>query len=132
MTPKQQRSRSGGMTEARGRAAIAASYLELAEVAAAQDGPAVNTSIGNAVLAGIAAGDAICLAAIGERYAGQDHNAAADFLERVDPALGRRLRSLVGLKSAAHYGDSILTTTDRTAALRHTTALTEDAKRRTT
>ena len=43
-----------------------------------------------------------------------------------------RLRSLVGLKSAAHYGDSILTTTDRTAALRHTTALTEDAKRRTT
>lgn len=40
MTPKQQRSRSGGMTEARRRAAIAASYLELAEVAAAQDGPA--------------------------------------------------------------------------------------------
>lgn len=35
------------MTEARKRAAIAASYLELAEVAAVEDGPAINTSIGN-------------------------------------------------------------------------------------
>ncbi|MBK8445558.1 MAG: hypothetical protein IPL41_02245 [Micropruina sp.] len=120
------------MTEARNRAAIAASYLELAEVAAAEAGPAINTSIGNAVLAGIAAGDAICLAAIGERYAGQDHNAAPDFLEQVDPALGRRLRTLVGLKTAAHYGDSILTGTDRTAALRQASALIAEAKRRTT
>lgn len=115
------------MREARSRAAIAASYLELAEVAAVEDGPAVNTSTGNAVVAG----DAICLAAIGQRYAGQDHNAASDFLERVDPDLGRRLRTLVAMKSAAHYGDSILTPTDRRAALRHASAPIEDAKRRT-
>mgnify|MGYP001402764203 CR=1 FL=1 len=132
MTPRQHRSRPGGMTEARRRAAIAASYLELAELAATEDGPAVNTSIGNAVLAGIAAGDAICLAAIGERYAGQDHNAASDFLERVDPGLGRRLRTIVAMKTAAHYGDSILTGTDRTAALRQASALVEEANRRTT
>ena len=131
MSPKRFRTRPGGLVEARKRRDIAQSYFDAADLLSSDPGPAINTSIGNAVLAGIAAGDAICLAAIGARYAGQDHGAAADFLEAVDPEVGRRLRTLVGFKSASHYGDSILTGPDRTAALRHAKALVDEALRRT-
>ena len=131
MSPKKHRTRPGGLAEARKRREIAQSYYDVAVLLSSDPGPAINTSIGNAVLAGIAAADAICLAAIGERYAGQDHAAAADFLEAVDPGVGRRLRMLVGFKSASHYGDSILTGTDRAAALRHAKALLDEALRRT-
>ena len=40
----------------------------------------MNVCVGLAVLAGIAAGDAICLSATGERYAGTDHPADADLV----------------------------------------------------
>lgn len=45
-------------------------YLEVAELAAAEEGAgANNVVVGIAVLAGIAASDAICLVATGSRYA---------------------------------------------------------------
>lgn len=68
------------------------------------------------VLAGIAAGDAIWDAAIGEHYSGRDHAAAADMLARVDADAGKLLRRLVGLKPAAHCGRSLLGARDGTAA----------------
>ena len=87
--------------------------------------------IGLAVLAGIAAGDAICIAATGERYAGQDHAAAAELLERVDAAAGKRLRQLVGLKPGSHYGEDLLAEADRKTALRRADALVKEARTRT-
>jgi hypothetical protein len=62
---------------------------------------AATVATGNAVLAGIAAADAICGYASGERYRGADHRAAADYLEQVtgDRVLGRTLRELVDLKA---------------------------------
>lgn len=89
-------------------------------------------AVGLAVLAGIAAADAICIAATGERYSGQDHTAAADLLGRVDRNLGRRLRDLVDLKPASHHGENLVTVRDRTKALRAAQALVDNAADRTT
>lgn len=90
MTPKRLRTRHGTPAEARSRRLVAQKYLEVADLTAEEDGVAINVTVGLAVLAGIAAGDAICLRAIGERYAGTDHAAAADLLVRVDATLGKR------------------------------------------
>lgn len=96
---------------------IAQKYLEVAEIVADEDGTAINVCVGLAVLAGIAAGDAICIVAIGERYAGTDHAAAAELLRRVDAELGQQLRRLIDLKPGSHYGDRLLAPADRKSAL---------------
>lgn len=132
MNPKKHRTSSGDWVAARFRRQVAEKYLEVADLIAAEDGASVNVCVGTAILAGIAAGDAVCLAAIGERYAGPDHAAAAIFLSAVDQELGKRLRSLVQLKAAAHYGDHLLSTDDRTKALRQANALVHAAQQRTT
>lgn len=132
MNPKKHRMQQGDRQAARTRSQIARKYLDIAELLAAEDdGASINTCIGNAVLAGIAAGDAICLAVIGERYAGQDHTAAADVLGQIDPDLGKRLRDLVDLKTASHYGDHLLRQPERDLALRRANALVEAARSRT-
>jgi hypothetical protein len=88
-------------------------------------------AVGLAVLAGIAASDAICIAATGERHSGQDHTGVADLLGRVDRNLGRRLRDLLDLKPASHYGESLLNVRDRTKAIRCARALVDNAADRT-
>jgi hypothetical protein len=132
MTPKKLRTRPGTPGEARDRRRVAEKFLEVADLTAAEDGVAINVTVGLAALAGIAAGDAVCLSAVGERYAGQDHAAAADLLARVDASLGRHLGDLVGMKPAAHYGSRVLTADDRTRAVRHADALVAAARSRTT
>lgn len=98
MTPPA-RVHAGGVGEARNRRLIAQKYLEAALLAATEEGPAANNVVvGICVLAGIAGGDAICLTAIGQRYAGEDHAEAARFLGKVDREAGKRLASLVRLK----------------------------------
>jgi hypothetical protein len=84
------------------------------------------------VLTGIAAGDAICLAANGERYADQDHAEAAKFLGRIDKSSGSHLATLVRLKPVAHYGTGFVSDSDRTRALRAAAALVDVAVARTT
>lgn len=131
MTPKKLTTRPGDREQARSRARIADKYLEVAQLVDAEDGAAVNVCVGLAVLAGIAAGDAICLAATGERYSGSDHQSAADLLGRVDVSLGKHLRRLASAKPASHYGERLLGTNDRAAALRAAEALVADALLRT-
>lgn len=131
MSPKKLRTKPADRSAAVGRARIAGKYLDVAELVATEDGAAVSVSVGLAVLAGIAAGDAICIIATGERYSGTDHAAAADLLARVDKDLGDRLRELVGLKPASHYGQSLLNATQRTRAIRAATALVANARERT-
>ncbi|MCG2802964.1 MAG: hypothetical protein L6311_12825 [Cellulomonas sp.] len=131
MTPKKLTTRVEDRSQARPRRRIAEKYLEVAELVEAEDGAAVNVCVGLCVLAGIAAGDAICTVALGERYSGQDHAAAADLLSRVDSDRGKSLRDLVALKPAAHYGTSLLTDRDRKAALRAASVLVLEARRRT-
>lgn len=102
MTPKKLKTRPGTPGEARTRRLVAEKYLEVADLAAEEDGVAINVAVGLAVLAGIAAGDAICLRATGE------------------------------LKPASHYGARILTPEDRLRAMRHANALVQEAPTRTT
>lgn len=109
---------------------IAAKYLEVAELISSEDAAAVNVCVGLAVLAGIASGDAICIAATAERYAGQEHAAAAELLERVDAGSGKCLRQLVGLKPSSHYGEDLLSADPKTALL-CAAALVKEARTRT-
>lgn len=64
----------------------------------------------NAVLAGIAASDAICCVRAKEHFQGDDHRGAADFLSRSsgDSKLGTTLGRLLALKPAANYGASAM------------------------
>ena len=127
MSPKKHRTSAGGVAEARRRLSIAEQYLALASMLEedSSDG-AINVCIGNCVLAGIAAGDAICYARLGERYAGPDHDQAADVLDRVSKELGSTLRSLNALKTKSQYGDEWLTDSARKAALRHARMLVKE------
>jgi len=128
MNPKKHRTSPGGPAEARRRLRIAEQYLALAGMLETDtsDG-AINACIGNCVLAGIAAADSICYARLGERYAGPDHDQAADVLDRVNHDLGSTLRSLNRLKTKSQYGDEWLTDATRKAALRHARALVASA-----
>jgi hypothetical protein len=127
VTPAKLKTTKGGMPQARARRKVAEKYLEVADLIGNEDGLAINVCIGVAVLAGIAAGDAICLAATGERYSGQDHSQAATLLGRVDAAAGKHLSKLVDFKPGSHYGDTLLQAQDRTSALRAAKALVENA-----
>jgi hypothetical protein len=108
-------------------------YLTAAELILDESADeAATVATGNAVLAGIAAADAICAYASGERYRGPDHRAAADHLERVtgDRALGRTLRDLIDLKDAGHYGISNVSRANATRALRRAGRLMAEATAR--
>jgi hypothetical protein len=130
MTPP--RSRPGSRGDARARRIIAARYLEVADLAATEEGPgANNVVVGIAVLAGIAASDAICLSATGSRYAGEDHAEAARVLGRVDKSLGNELSKLVRLKPGAHYSSTFISDSDRVRAMRAARKLVEAATDRT-
>lgn len=77
--------------DARTRLKTARMYLTAAELILEEPADeSATVATGNAVLAGIAASDAICAHASGERYHGPDHRAAADHLERVNRRLSAR------------------------------------------
>ena len=76
-----------------------------------------------AVLAGIAASDAACCAALGRRSRGRDHRQAIDLLREVSPggpdaARHLQLQRLLDLKDTAQYGVISLTGQDLRTALR--------------
>lgn len=99
--------------------------MTLAEVA-----ESANASVSNAVLAAIAASDAACCAAIGERSRGQAHDQAADLLGSVEPGgpqAAKALRRVLGLKDAAQYGVSRVSDANRKTAIRQATVLVEFA-----
>lgn len=115
----------------RPRRLVAQKYREVAEVAAVEDGAAINVCVGLCVLAGVAASDAVWAAAAGERYSGSDHSSAVDLLTRHDSDAAKHLRTLIALKPAAYYGTDLLKESDRKAALRASASLVDEATRRT-
>jgi len=81
-----------------------------------------------AVLAGIAASDAACCKALGRRSRSQDHRAAIELVEQVEPGGGdasRGLRRLLALKDEAHYGLFDVSGADLKTALRQARALVD-------
>jgi hypothetical protein len=131
MTPAKLTTRAADRAWARGRRKVGEKYLEVATVVDSEDGEAINVCVGLLTLAGIAAADAICAAALGERYSGPDHVAAATLLGRVDRKLGVKLKSLVDLKPGAHYGTALLSARQRKTAMSAATDLVAAARERT-
>lgn len=67
----------------------------------------LSVASGNAVLAGIAASDAICCVRLGRMHRSQDHVGATELLADAVPdgrKIGQDLRRLLSLKDEAHYG----------------------------
>jgi hypothetical protein len=76
---------------------------------------------GLAVLAGIAASDAICAARLGEIHRGDDHRAASALLSTATPdgaRLAATFRRLIDLKDEAHYGLTVVSARRATDAIR--------------
>lgn len=85
-----------------------------------------NVAASLAVLAGIAASDAACCAALGHRTRSQDHHDAVDLLAEVRPGgagASLDLRRLLGLKDDAEYGVIHVGAGDLKAALRRARSL---------
>lgn len=95
--------------DARKRYKHAIKFLEVAEIAAGeheQDPEYASVAVSLAVLAGIAAADAACCAALGERSRSDDHHDAEAFLRRVEGGEGaaKQLHQLLSFKDEAQYG----------------------------
>jgi hypothetical protein len=107
--------------DARTRLRHAVRYLEVAEtVLHDENAEQATVAAGNALLAAIAAADAICCATAGSRYRGSEHRQAADHLERItgNKKLAGLLRDVVDLKDAGHYGLSDVGSSRAKSALR--------------
>ncbi|MCU1364316.1 MAG: hypothetical protein JWM55_2144 [Acidimicrobiaceae bacterium] len=107
MTKRVDRTEPCTDADARVRLQHAQLYLEVAKVAIMNKRPDECTiATGNAVLAAIAASDAICCAGAKRRFRGESHRQAAELLEEVtgDKALSLALREAIDLKDEGHYG----------------------------
>jgi hypothetical protein len=104
----------------------------LAEQAAGQDSDeARNVAAGNAVLAAIAASDALTCLRLGRHSRGQAHQEAAALLRTVrpdGPRLAKDLTTALGVKDAAHYGSVFVTAATLRTTLRAATRLVESAE----
>lgn len=118
-----------GETQARSRAKVARIYLDIAQLTAGeQDDASRNVAAGNAVLAGIAAADAICCVHLGKRSRGQDHREAVSLLQAVSPngqKLAADLATVLAVKDPAHYGDTLIGATKLKTTVRAATRLVE-------
>jgi len=95
-------------SEAKLRLKAARAYLEAAELILTDDREEfASVAAGNAVLAGIAAADALCCKGLGARARSQDHRQAAELVKTAS-AKGERHKTLLvrllDLKDEAHYG----------------------------
>lgn len=110
------------VAQARKRLADARLFLELAEtVDDAGAAEWLGVSAANAVLAGIAAADAACCRALGERSRGDDHRDATKLVAQVEPGgedAAKALGRLLGLKNDAEYGLATVSRANRELAIR--------------
>jgi hypothetical protein len=94
---------------ARTRLQHARSFLAVAELVGTEHDEIASASVATAlaVLAGIAAADAICCAELRMRSRGQDHRQAGELLRTIVPdghSMARDLGRLLAIKDDAHYG----------------------------
>ena len=109
MAKKGGKSSTCGKGTAQSRLNIAREYQDLAHSKSdAETGAVRNAVAGNAVLAGIAAADAICCIRLGERSTSPDHADAVALLTKVDPKLAQKLATLIGSKPISHYGENFV------------------------
>ena len=106
MARKGPRTAPCGAADARARIRKAEEFLAQARRALV-DPASPDAAAALAVLAGIAASDAVCCAQLGIRARGQDHRQAREILSKVHPngmQMARLLDELLSAKDATHYG----------------------------
>lgn len=119
--------------ECRSRRDQARAFLEVAELVLTEDRREAHVAAALAVLAGIAATDAICGLSLGKWSRGQDHSQAADLLGEValrDNTLPTKLRRLLADKDAAHYSPNLITIDKAKSMVRQAAALLAEADAR--
>jgi hypothetical protein len=99
--------------DARQRLRTAQAYADVANLvlSESQRDEYLNVAAGLAVLAGIAASDAICCARLQRRHRGDDHRAAVDLISSAVPdgkTLAAQLVRLLDIKDSAHYGIQVV------------------------
>lgn len=134
MARRHGRSQECSEADGRSRRRHAQRFLEVAEIAADEhdhDPEYASVAVSLAVLSGIAAVDAACCRALGERPRGQDHHEAEDFVQRIvgGESAARELRALLDLKDEANYGFFNVSAPELKRALRRARALLEFAER---
>lgn len=117
--------------DARALAAYAAAFLKTAKEVTDGEG-ADHVSTANAVIAAVAAADAICGVHLGERSRGQDHRQAVRMLRSVnrDDAgrLADALMHALDAKDASHYGIAAVQRDRQLRAIRAAEALVAVAR----
>lgn len=121
-----------GPAEAARKARLARAYLDLAEMTAGQEGDENrNVAAGNAVLAAIAASDALTCLHLGRHSRGLGHQEATPLLRAIKPdgaRLAKDLHTAIGVKDSAHYGSVFLSAAVLKTTLRAATRLVEGAE----
>jgi len=110
------------------RARHATDFLETATDALTLHPERTNVAISNAVLAGIAAADAICGHTLGQAAKGDAHDEAARLLGTTGPEAAQQvndLRRLLALKTNSQYSPLVLTDSTATDAIRWASRLIE-------
>jgi hypothetical protein len=113
--------------QARARREHARAFLDVADTVLDQAPETAQPHVAAAlaVLAAIAATDAICGLSLGRYSRGQDHGQAVSLLEIVDlqdPTLPAKLRRLLSAKDDACYSPRLMSRTDAQALVRQPTA----------
>jgi hypothetical protein len=121
-------------TEARGRRQQAKAFIDVAEMVLSE--PATHTdphvAAALAVLAAIAATDAICGLQLGRYSRDQDHDSAAVLLDTIDlpdQTLPAKLRRVLASKDNVHYSPRLISKTDARALVRQARAIVDAAER---
>jgi hypothetical protein len=126
------RTQACGKAEARTRLEDAREQLAYAEFHGKNSKASERkASVATAVLAAIAAADAACCYALGERSGSDDHRDAVNLVKQVAPGgpdAGNKLQRLLNLKDESQYGFGGMGEQKHRVALRHAQALVEFAE----
>lgn len=118
--------------ECRARLDQAKAFLEVAELVLTEDRREAHVAAALAVLAGIAAADAICGLALRKWSRGPDHGLAVELLgdvSLIDSTLPAKLRRLLKDKDNAHYSPALITVDKARTMVRQAKALVAEAER---
>jgi hypothetical protein len=125
------RTRPAGRGEARQRLDYARACVQVAELVLDDvDSAMPGVAAGLAVLAGIAASDAICAIRLGEIHRGENHRDATSLLRDAvadGKKLGETLKKLLDRKDEAHYGLIVVPTRRARDCVRWATLLVDRA-----
>jgi hypothetical protein len=120
--------------QARTRRAQSRAFLDVAELVLDEPATRSETHVAAAlaVLAAIAAADAICGLRLGHHSRGQDHRQAIDLLATVDlpdPSLPAKLGRVLAAKDNAHYSPRLVSASDARGLVAGARALVEASER---